>query len=88
MQATPEALGEMLQFVAENRPGENKGQPFDVIVEGVTPGDDPVNAAEIVRPWVEAGATWWIEALWNLGEQGDPVELMKQRISQGPPRVN
>ena len=88
MQATPEALREMLAYVEANRPAENKGQPFDIIVEGVTPGDDPAKAAEIVRPWVEAGATWWIEALWNLGEQGDPVELMKQRISQGPPRVD
>ena len=88
MQATPEAMREMLAYVEANRPAENKGQPFDIIVEGVTPGDDPTAAAEIVRPWVDAGATWWIEALWNLGEQGDPVELMKVRISQGPPRMD
>jgi hypothetical protein len=87
MQATPEALREMRGYVEANRPAENKGRPFDIVVEGVTPGDDQAAAAEIMRPWAEAGATWWIEALWNLGEGPDPVELIQTRIEQGPPRI-
>ncbi|HEY3992006.1 MAG TPA: LLM class flavin-dependent oxidoreductase [Ktedonobacteraceae bacterium] len=57
--------------------------PFDIIVEGETPGDQPGKAAEIVRPFAEAGATWWTEARW-----GDhPVAEVRARIQQGPPRV-
>ena len=28
------------------------------------PGNDPELAASIVRPFAEAGATWWIESPW------------------------
>jgi alkanesulfonate monooxygenase SsuD/methylene tetrahydromethanopterin reductase-like flavin-dependent oxidoreductase (luciferase family) len=87
MQAPADVLREIAAYAAAERPPENVGQTFDIVVEGVTPGDDPRGAAAIVRPWREAGATWWIEALWSASEQGDPVELIKTRIRQGPPRV-
>jgi alkanesulfonate monooxygenase SsuD/methylene tetrahydromethanopterin reductase-like flavin-dependent oxidoreductase (luciferase family) len=86
MQATAAALPEISRYVAANRPPENAGRPFDIVVEGVTPGDDPQAAAEILRPWQEAGATWWIEALWSAGEQENAVERIRERIRQGPPR--
>lgn len=55
--------------------------PYDIVWEGRTPGDDPARAAEVVRPWAEAGATWWIEALWGVE---DRAEIMR-RCQQGPP---
>lgn len=58
--------------------------PLDIIVEGVTPGDDPAAAADKVRPWVEHGATWWIESMW---ETPDPAPVLA-RIQQGPPRLD
>jgi hypothetical protein len=60
--------------------------PFDIVVEGKTPGDEPDRAAAITREWADAGATWWIEALW--GDPDQPVDLdgVLQRIKQGPPR--
>jgi alkanesulfonate monooxygenase SsuD/methylene tetrahydromethanopterin reductase-like flavin-dependent oxidoreductase (luciferase family) len=58
--------------------------PFDIIVEGVTPGD-PAEAGAAVRPWAEAGATWWIEADWNELNGPNPVESARRRIIHGPP---
>src|SRR5262249_35208483 len=41
---------------------ENGARPdLDVISEGETPADDPKAAADLVRPWAEAGCTWWLE---------------------------
>jgi hypothetical protein len=74
----PQHIREIEAFVAENRKLDSH---FDIVVENTSPGDDPVAATEKVRPWIEAGATWWIESMW--GEQ-DPEKWM-QRIQQGPP---
>ena len=48
--------------------------PFDIVLEGETPGDDPAAAAAIVRPYAEAGATWWIEAHVDGAVDADGVE--------------
>lgn len=78
---TPVVIREMRGYVEENRAGE---EPFDIVMEGVTPGDDLEKAASIVRPFAEAGATWWIESRWT--PPNEPEDLRK-RIRQGPPRV-
>lgn len=77
--ATPSEILEMKKFIEANREQETT---FDIIIEGQTPGDDPHKAASIVRPYKEAGATWWIEALWSCHE---PEEILA-RITGGPPR--
>ncbi|MCA1670090.1 MAG: LLM class flavin-dependent oxidoreductase, partial [Thermomicrobia bacterium] len=58
--------------------------PFDIVMEGRTPGDEPERAAAIVRPFAEAGATWWTEAMWEA--PNGPDEL-RARIRQGPPPI-
>ena len=78
---TPDDIREMAAYVAERR---NQSTPFDIVMEGETPGDDPAQAAAIVRPFAEAGATWWNESRW--GAMSD-VELVRKRIQQGPPRI-
>ena len=78
---TPDDIREMAAYVAERR---NQPTPFDIVMEGETPGDDPAQAAAIVRPFAEAGATWWNESRW--GAMSD-VELVRTRIQQGPPRI-
>jgi hypothetical protein len=60
--------------------------PFDIVVEGKTPGDEPDRAAVITREWAAAGATWWIEALWGDPDQPVDLDCVLQRIHQGPPR--
>jgi alkanesulfonate monooxygenase SsuD/methylene tetrahydromethanopterin reductase-like flavin-dependent oxidoreductase (luciferase family) len=83
-QLTPAALREMRAFV-EQRIGTDR--PFDYVVEGETPGDSPQQASEKVRPWQEAGATWWIEARWETLRDERLYGRMLERIQQGPPRL-
>lgn len=78
---TPEDVREIRAYADENRPA---GVPFDIVVEGETPGDDPEEAVSVVRPFVEAGATWWVESPWS--PPNEPEDL-RRRIRQGPPRV-
>ncbi len=78
---TPEDVRAMKSYVEENRLQDG---PFDIVCEGETPGDDAELAASIVRPFAEAGATWWIEAPWS--PPNEPEDLAR-RIAQGPPRV-
>ena len=84
-QTTPEDLSEMRTYIAENR---SASTPFDIVMEGQTPGNNPKQAAEIVQPWATAGATWWIEALWEAPRDAQGQELIRQRILDGPPRLN
>jgi alkanesulfonate monooxygenase SsuD/methylene tetrahydromethanopterin reductase-like flavin-dependent oxidoreductase (luciferase family) len=74
---TPATLAEMAGWIAGRRSLEG----FDIVVEGTTPAE-PVEAAAMVAPWREAGATWWVESDWNSGT----VENLRRRISAGPPR--
>ena len=48
--------------------------------------DDRQRAAEMAREWADAGATWWIEALWSANEEADGPARVRRRVEQGPPR--
>ena len=78
-EVTPEDIREIKRYVEENREG---GDPFDIVWEGETPGDDPDRAASIAGPFAEAGVTWWIESPWSLAG-----EALRARIEQGPPSI-
>ena len=65
-------------YVAANL---NASKPFDIIIEGDTPGNDRREAARIVAQWADAGATWWLEAPWDAATH----EEVRKRICQGPP---
>jgi hypothetical protein len=78
---TPDDLRAMKAYIEDRRTATT---PFDIIYEGRTPGDDPAQAAEIVRPYAEAGATWWMEAMWEA--PNTPTDV-RARIHQGPPRL-
>jgi hypothetical protein len=77
---TPEDVRDMRAYIQENRAETTS---FDIVVEGQTPGEDPERAIETVRPYAEAGATWWIEAMWEAGSLDEVLE----RIRQGPPNL-
>jgi hypothetical protein len=79
---TPETISEIKDYVGEIR--EEDGA-FDIVWEGQTPGEDPRQAASIVRPFAEAGATWWIESPWT--PPNEPDDLLR-RIKQGPPSAD
>jgi alkanesulfonate monooxygenase SsuD/methylene tetrahydromethanopterin reductase-like flavin-dependent oxidoreductase (luciferase family) len=79
---TPEDIRAMKEYVEENK---ETGDGFDIVWEGETPGDDPERAASTVRPFAEAGITWWIEAMWS--PPNEPEDL-RRRLLRGPPRVD
>ncbi len=89
--ADPALLSEVTAWVGAKRataPAEGTdggpvpGRAFEVIVDGITPGDDPAGAASITRAHAEAGATWWIEADWERTD----IDALRARIAAGPPR--
>jgi hypothetical protein len=78
-------IREMRQSIEEQRAQAGLTAPFDIVIEGTTPGDDLAKAAGIVRPYAEAGATWWTEAMW---EEPNGYAEVRARIRQGPPRID
>ncbi|MEU4196833.1 LLM class flavin-dependent oxidoreductase [Kribbella sp. NPDC026611] len=79
--AGPEALAEVKAWL-----DERTSRPIDVISEGETPGDDASAAAEVVRPWAEAGASWWLETRWEMPHNSDErMAEISGRIAAGPP---
>ncbi len=83
-------IKEAIQFTRSQRKSE---EPFDVAFSAPhTPGDDPAAAAALVAPFAEAGVTWWLEQIYpqhfgaSLEAREWPVEAMRRRILQGPPR--
>lgn len=80
----PKDVSEMRLWIEKHRSAKAQ---FDIIVEGRSSGDDPVKAGETVRPWIEAGATWWTETMWNAMDDTDVVQKVMKRIKQGPPRM-
>jgi alkanesulfonate monooxygenase SsuD/methylene tetrahydromethanopterin reductase-like flavin-dependent oxidoreductase (luciferase family) len=58
---------------------------YDIVVEGNTSRDSS-KAAKTVRPYIDAGATWWLEGVWSfLSQPETAVERIRARISAGPP---
>ncbi len=80
---TPEDIVDLVAWLDANggrRPG------FDVVMEGETPADDPAAAADVVRPWAEAGCTWWLDARWEV-DAGERRRAVHERLEAGPPRL-
>ncbi len=88
--ANPAVLREVTAWITAKRlvveaganPGPTLERPYEVVVDGVTPGADPAGAASITRAMAEAGATWWIEADWEHAD----LDTLSARINAGPPR--
>ena len=78
----PEDLAAVVAAVKPLR--EEAGLPwdgYDLVAEGVS---EPATADRQVGEWVEAGATWWVESDWSMGD--DAVQRHRARIDAGPPR--
>jgi alkanesulfonate monooxygenase SsuD/methylene tetrahydromethanopterin reductase-like flavin-dependent oxidoreductase (luciferase family) len=78
----PEDIRAIAEYIARERPARLGDPPFEIVVQGRTSPDD-ADAAAVVRPFAEAGATWWIDADWD----GPTVGSLRRRIQAGPPRV-
>ena len=71
---------EIYDYVKSQRSQQLAGAPFEFIMSGETSLDQQ-QGIEQVRPFAEAGATWWVEE--GLGFS---FEEFRQRILAGPPR--
>ncbi len=80
---TPADIQALKTYAEEQR---SQQTPFDIVIEGETPGDDREKAKTIVQPFIEAGITWWLESVWSTPETQGGVTGMQARIQQGPPR--
>lgn len=74
----PEDVAELRRQATEQKGGD----AWDIVLEGVTPIGDQA-ASERVARLAEAGATWWIESMWDK----PTVESVRERIAAGPVRV-
>lgn len=83
---TPQHVREVREYLIEVN-GPERGAQQDIIVEGETPGDNPDKAREIIQPWADAGATWWIESHWQIPPDTDTQAYLQTRLKQGPPPV-
>ena len=61
---------------------------YDIVIEGATPPDGPEIARATVRPLADAGATWWLEARWDLPHHSpERMRQVADRLAAGPPLV-
>ena len=79
--STPADIQDIRRFADEQRVEKTS---FDIVVEGVTPLDAPEQGIEIVSSYAKAGATWWIESMWDVP---GGLDVVLARIKQGPPRI-
>ena len=82
---TPEVMREGVEWLRESRAAAGLGMDgYDVVAEGTTPADAAA-AAAIVRPWIDAGATWWIDADWSDMDPERVRTAALARLPAGPP---
>ncbi|MCU0488269.1 MAG: LLM class flavin-dependent oxidoreductase [Anaerolineales bacterium] len=72
---TPADIRALKIFVNENRQSTT---PFDIVATGSTVGLSVEQKQEQLQAWEQAGATWWIEGLWEASP-----EQVSQVINQG-----
>ena len=77
---TPDDLRQMKAYIDANR---STSTPFDYVAEGKTADLGASHAKETLHEWADAGATWWVEGLWEAS-----YEEASRRLEQGPPRLD
>jgi alkanesulfonate monooxygenase SsuD/methylene tetrahydromethanopterin reductase-like flavin-dependent oxidoreductase (luciferase family) len=82
-------LRDVIEYAKQHRDNES---PFDVVYmsDPIKP-DQWANRADMVAPYAEAGATWWLEFFKpdHYGGQWDGnwhEDKIRERIRQGPPK--
>ncbi len=83
---TPEIAADAIAWIRAERDRLGLGdRPFDIVQEGTTGGVDRVADAAVVRPWADAGVTWWLEADWRVPAER-VARYSRERVIAGPPR--
>ncbi len=82
---TVEDVAEIRAYADEQRPD---GAPFDIVLEGWSSASDKAKATAAIAAYEDAGATWWVEAVWSwLYLPPRDIEGLRARIREGPPRL-
>ena len=76
----PQDFREITAYLKAHRSNE---APFDVIAAGHTTGTDKEKDVATVRPFAEAGVTWWQECF----DGSNSLEQVRTRIHLGPPEA-
>lgn len=63
---TPEDVCALNSYVVENR---TLTTPFDIVVSGSVAGMTPEQRQEKMLMWEQAGATWWVEGMWDATDE-------------------
>jgi hypothetical protein len=74
---TPEDVREINTYVEANR---ESSTPFEIVLNGKVADLNRSQLQDKLLPLIDAGATWWIEGLWE-----DTEEVAVERIRRGPP---
>ena len=79
----PKDIAAMSEWIRSER-----AEPFDIVAEGGGEKEDVNAEASTVREWADAGATWWLEAVWwSMYRHPRDPRPMRERIRAGPPRI-
>jgi alkanesulfonate monooxygenase SsuD/methylene tetrahydromethanopterin reductase-like flavin-dependent oxidoreductase (luciferase family) len=76
---------DLVTYVRKHR--DEPARPFDVVLGGATSGDRR-QAADVIRPLADAGATWWDERQLQTSDTLHQYAVVLRRIEQGPPRLD
>ena len=57
---------------------DDLGDDCDIVVEGTMSEHSPA-------AYATAGATWWIESMWDAMAEHSPVTAAYDRLGHGPP---
>ncbi len=78
--SSPESARTMTGYINAHR---TSSEPFDVIVSRALPQDDPVQTAELVAAYAEAGVTWLLRDMlpWEVS-----LEQAYEIVRGGPPQ--
>jgi probable F420-dependent oxidoreductase len=82
-------LEEMVRYLRKHRQHE---QLIDIIIRGVTPDAESKEAMDWIEQCAALGVTWWLESITPFRggkayEDEWPLEAMRERILQGPPKL-
>jgi alkanesulfonate monooxygenase SsuD/methylene tetrahydromethanopterin reductase-like flavin-dependent oxidoreductase (luciferase family) len=77
---TPDEIREIRGYIHEHRQVDTS---FDICLSGILPAKNLAGDREIVRPYEEAGVSWWIEFVYS---GTGSLKKNTERIRFGPPR--
>jgi alkanesulfonate monooxygenase SsuD/methylene tetrahydromethanopterin reductase-like flavin-dependent oxidoreductase (luciferase family) len=81
---SPDEVRELVGYIGEQR-GDRAEEPFEIVVGGASePGSD---AADLLGPLREAGATWWDERQMQTNPDHYRAEAVLRRVEAGPPAL-